>query len=104
MDKVKTLLDGQLVVAHNAEFDERMMRQSCLKYGVAEPTDVLWTCTMQMLTTLNDGKWPSLSKAKALLRDQILESSSDHLHRARYDAETCRQIHQALLLEQPELC
>lgn len=103
-DKVKTLLDEQIVVTHNAEFDARMIRQSCLKYGVPEPTDVLWTCTMQMLTTSNGGKWPSLSKAKALLSNQISESSSDNLHRARHDAETCRQIHQALLLKHSELC
>ncbi|WP_165391522.1 3'-5' exonuclease [Fluviicoccus keumensis] len=101
--KVKTLLDGQIVVAHNAEFDARMILQSCLKYGVTGPANVQWICTMKILTTTNGGKWPSLSQARALLRDPILESNPDNLHRARHDAEVCRKIHQALLLEQPEL-
>lgn len=92
-EHVARLLAGRIVVAHHAEFDKRMLRQTSDRYGVAFPAFKA-ECTMELLTGLNAGRWPSLSAAIGLAGATV--SLADTAHRARSDAEACRQVVLAL--------
>ncbi|KND60971.1 Phage protein [Candidatus Burkholderia verschuerenii] len=88
-EHVARLLAGRLVVAHHADFDKRMMRQTSLRYGVALAVFQA-ECTMELLTGLNAGRWPSLGTAIGIAGATV--PASDTAHRARSDAEACRQV------------
>ncbi|HYD60556.1 MAG TPA: 3'-5' exonuclease [Noviherbaspirillum sp.] len=89
---VAEILDRRLVVAHNAGFDSRMLRQTCRRFGLEAPA-ATWLCTMQMLTEWNGGRWPKLGEAARLAGADLRNLPR---HRARYDAEICRRILVAL--------
>ena len=59
-----------------------------------------WRCTMQLLTDINDGRWPTLG-----LAIDLAGASSEGIedaHRAKADAEGCRRIIVALAgLQEP---
>ena len=90
--RVAGILAGKLAIAHNADFDSRMLQQSYTRHGVALPAFSL-DCTMALLTDLNGGRWPNLRVA-ADLADVAIPNGQRH--RAKYDAELCRQIVLAL--------
>lgn len=50
------LLNGRLLLAYNADFDQRMIRQTCRKHGTAVPAWVEWDCVME-LTAAYIGEW-----------------------------------------------
>ena len=91
-ERVAALLSGRLVVAHNAQFDRRMLRQTYGRHGGQVP-EFQSACTMELLTGLNYGRWPRLSVAVQIAGAR---ASSGQAHRATNDAETCRQIILAL--------
>lgn len=91
-EQIAGILSGRLVIAHNAEFDLRMLHQTCKRYGIAMPTFET-ECTMELLTELNNGRWPSLSDA-VVLADVDMPPAVQH--RSKGDAEVCRQIIQTL--------
>lgn len=86
--RVASILVDRLAIAHNADFDNRMLRQTFTLYGLDMPTFTI-DCTMALLTDLNDGRWPNLTTA-ARLAGEILPTGPKH--RARADAELCRRI------------
>lgn len=90
--QVCSLLAGQTVVAHNADFDVRMLAQTSQRYDLASPAPGNWVCTMKMLTAGNNGRWPSLPRAMAM--SGVLPPSRDSgaWHQAGFDAECCRRI------------
>jgi DNA polymerase III subunit epsilon len=54
---VAGLLGGRAAVCFNAEFDERMLRQTCRQYGLAVPA-ASWACAMERYAQLG-GDWSS---------------------------------------------
>lgn len=90
--QIDTILQGRLVVAHNAPFDERLLTQTCQAYGLAPPQSE-WQCTMALLTQSNQGSRPSLAKAVSLAGATPGDGPA---HRAVRDADTVRRIVQAL--------
>ena len=89
---VADLVVDRLVIAHNAVFDTRMLRQTCMRYGANMPM-FQPDCTMMLLTEINGGRWPNLGLAESLVSLEV----SGQQHRARADAELCRQIVLALV-------
>lgn len=94
--QVARLLAGRVVIAHNAEFDERMLRQSCRRHSLTPPAVRLWGCSLEMLTGVNEGRWPSLATAIRLSGATSPDSTIGTRHRAGYDAEACRRVIVAL--------
>lgn len=90
--QVAELLAGKLAIAHHVAFDDRMLRQTCVRYGVACPA-IRSACTMELLTPLNRGRWPSLIAAARICGADV---GPGRPHRAQGDAEMCRQIVLAL--------
>lgn len=82
------VLAGRLIVAHNASFDRRMLQQTCVRHGVAEPAPLDWQCTMDLLTPANGGRWPNLGVAA----DLAGADPRGIRHRAAGDAELVRRI------------
>lgn len=89
---VADILSGRLAIAHNAAFDSRLLSQTCRAYGRDLPP-VAWGCTMELLTPLNGGRWPRLSKAVAVAGADVGAGAA---HRAVCDADTVRRIVLAL--------
>lgn len=92
VDQVARLLAGRLVIAHNAEFDVRILHQTSRRHGLSLPA-YRTACTMALLTPLNDHRWPTLDVAIALAD---ATAPAGGRHRAQGDAERCRQILLAL--------
>ena len=90
--RVAAALSGRLVIAHNAAFERRMLRQTAERHQMP-PARIETECTMVWLTELNDGRWPSLADAVDLAG---AARAPGPWHRAKADAETCRQIVLAL--------
>lgn len=86
--RVLSIVADRLVIAHNADFDNRMMRQACALHGLDMPAFKA-DCTMALLTDLNYGRWPNLRTAASLAGVSL---TTGPRHRARGDAELCRQI------------
>lgn len=90
--RVADIISERLVIAHSADFDSRMMRQSCELHGLATPAFSIG-CSMSLLLDLNGGRRPNLLVAAAMAG---VVPSSVARHRACTDAELCRQIVVAL--------
>jgi DNA polymerase-3 subunit epsilon len=60
------LVQGRVLIAHNASFDIRMFEQSRRRHGLATPAADRWACTMELLTHANDGRWPRLTLAMSM--------------------------------------
>lgn len=91
-ERVAGILVDRLVIAHNADFDSRMLRQTCLRHGLAMPT-FKPDCTMALLTEMNGGRWPDLGAAASLAGAAL---PNGQRHRAKDDADLCRRIVLAL--------
>lgn len=89
---INTLLEGRLLIAHNADFDVRLVKQTNARYQLAQPVFDT-ACTMLALTFFNRNRWPKLREAALLVNAEI---PAGQQHRARHDAEICRQIVLAL--------
>jgi DNA polymerase-3 subunit epsilon len=87
---VVPLLVGRHLAAHNAEFEERMLTQTCNRHGLPLIANSGWACTMQMATPLNDGRWPNLARALELAG--VVRVEGLMAHRALGDALRCRQL------------
>lgn len=85
-----------LRVAHNADFDSKMLDIECaydlkargladIKAGTLPP----WHCTMKTNTHISGGKWPKLAEAYKHFTGN--EMSAD-AHDALVDAEACKEI------------
>lgn len=85
------LLAGRLVIGHHADFDRRIITRAHTRHDLS-PMAYHFDCTMELLTGVNGGRWPSLGTAAALAGAVC----PTEMHRARADAETCRLILMAL--------
>lgn len=86
---VGQILRGRVVVAHNADFDRRIMEQSDEAHRVVSTTAGEFVCSMEMMTPLNGGRWPSLQVAAAIANVGP-GALPGQAHRALGDAHRCR--------------
>lgn len=75
------LLVGRLVVAYNAEFDRRLLTQTCSLFGIPAP-QLTWDCAMTRYTDWG-GSWRSLHSACAV---EDIAPRTDDPHSAAEDA------------------
>jgi DNA polymerase-3 subunit epsilon len=90
------LLDGRVLVAHNASFDTRVLEQAFLRAGLDWP-DPPVLCTVALARKCA----PLVRQRKLALLADALGIQVDVVHRALPDATTCAQILCALF---PRLC
>lgn len=93
---VSQILRGRVVVAHNADFDRGMLEQTDQLHGVVSATAEEFVCTMELMTPLNHGRWPSLQVA-ASIANVGLGDLPGIAHRALGDAHRCRAVFLGLL-------
>lgn len=91
--RVKGILDRRLVIAHNADFDARLLAQTCHAYGLEAPQSD-WGCTMKVLAPVNG--WHRLHLAEAVAITRAVPSE-EPAHRAVRDADTVRRVVLALV-------
>lgn len=94
-DRLEEVVRGKTVVAYNAEYDERLIRQTCAAYGLTMPA-CRWACCMQAYAAVigephkwrpGEFRWWKLEEA--LAGEEI---SAPATHRALADAEATRQL------------
>lgn len=96
LSELVDLLDGRVLVAHNASFDRRVLAQACARAGVRWP-DPPVLCTVALARRLA----PLVRQRRLALLAEALGIEVQATHRALADAETCARILCALL---PRLC
>lgn len=87
------LMDGSIVLAHNADFDGKVLSELCKHYGIKLPENIVFACTMRMSKKLIESTAYSLdiiSKRYGLTLDH---------HRAGSDSEVCGQVFFKMLEE-----
>jgi len=89
-------LEERILVAHNASFDRRVLRQGFEREGLEWP-DPPTLCTVSMARRFA----PLVRQRKLALLAAALGVEVESTHRALVDAETCAQIFCALF---PRLC
>lgn len=94
--QVAPVIEGRTVICHSADFDERMLHQTCAAYGLDAP-GATWQCTKELLADGNGGRWPRLGDAMSLVGATWPESGK--AHRAAYDADLCRRVVLALAIQ-----
>jgi DNA polymerase-3 subunit epsilon len=87
-------LEGRVLVAHNAPFDTRVLRQAFERCGLDWP-DPPALCTVQLARRLMPLNLTSPSRKLGVLAD-TLGIEVGGVHRALLDAETCARIFSAL--------
>jgi DNA polymerase III subunit epsilon len=85
------LLEGRVLVAHNAPFDTRVVKQAFERCGLVWP-DPPALCTVQLAR----GLMPLQKERKLSVLADALGIEVDGVHRALIDAETCGRIFCAL--------
>ena len=86
------------VVAHNADFDRKLIRQSLRAHGIAEP-DWRWFCSCNLARRILHGH-PSYSLQSLA---QSIPLVSGQAHRAKGDVETLSalMLHMRRVMERP---
>jgi DNA polymerase-3 subunit epsilon len=85
-------LDGRVLVAHNASFDRRVLRQACERAGLRWP-DPPALCTLALARRFA----PLARQRKLVPLAESLGIEVSEAHRALPDAETCARVLCALL-------
>src|SRR3954447_509730 len=96
LPQVAELLRGRVLVAHNAQFDRRALRQAFERVGIKWPRPPV-VCTVQMARRFA----PLVRERKLASLAESLGIEVDEVHRALPDAVTCARILCALL---PRMC
>jgi DNA polymerase III subunit epsilon len=96
LPRVAELLEGRVLVAHNAQFDRRALRQAFERVGLRWPRPPV-VCTVQMARRFA----PLVRERKLAPLAAALGIEVREVHRALPDAVTCAQILCALL---PRMC
>jgi DNA polymerase-3 subunit epsilon len=96
LPELAELLDGRVLVAHNAAFDRRVLAQAFARAGLAWP-DPPTLCTVALARQLH----PLARQRKLKPLAESLGIDVDVTHRALADAETCARVLCALF---PRLC
>src|SRR3954452_7593636 len=96
MPQLAAMLEGRVLVAHNAQFDRRVLRQAFERCGVKWPNPPV-LCTVAMAR-----KFAPLAGQRGLAKlAGALGIEVEGVHRALVDARTCARIFCALF---PRLC
>ena len=96
LPRVSSMLEGRVLVAHNAQFDRRALRQAFERIGLKWPRPPV-VCTVAMARRFA----PLVRERKLAALAESLGIEVDEVHRALPDATTCAQILCALL---PRMC
>jgi DNA polymerase III subunit epsilon len=96
LPRIATMLDGRVLVAHNAQFDRRALRQAFERIGLEWPRPPV-VCTVAMARRFA----PLVRERKLAALAESLGIEVHEVHRALPDAMTCAQILCALL---PRMC
>lgn len=96
LPRVAELLQGRVLVAHNAPFDRRVLRQAFERCGLKWPRPPV-VCTLAMARRFA----PLVRERKLAALAGALGIDVDEVHRALPDAQTCALILCALL---PRMC
>ena len=96
LPRVQKLLEGRVLVAHNASFDHRVLRQAFGRAGLRWPRPPV-VCTINMARKLS----PLTRERKLAALAAALGIDVQVTHRALPDAETCARIFCALF---PRMC
>jgi DNA polymerase III subunit epsilon len=96
LPELAELMEGRVLVAHNASFDLRVLRQAFEKAGVDWP-DPPALCTVSLARRFA----PLVRKRGLALLAEALGVEVDEVHRALPDALTCGRVFCALF---PRLC
>lgn len=94
--RVAALLQGRVLVAHNSAYDRRLFEQTNARYGLAGLQEKAWECTLELLTPINNDRWPRLAVAMSLAGAAAPTLTGGRPHRAAFDAACCREIVRAL--------
>ena len=96
LPRVAELLEGRVMVAHNAPFDRRVLRQAFARVGLDWPRPPV-ICTAALARTM----LPLQRERKLTVLADALGIEVRQAHRALADAETCARVLCALF---PRLC
>src|SRR3954454_24893301 len=96
LPQLAELIDGRVLVAHNASFDKRALAQAFERAGLDWP-DPPWLCTVALSRRFA----PLARQRKLAPLAESLGIEVDAVHRALVDAETCARVFCALF---PKLC
>jgi len=96
LPRLAEMLDGRVLVAHNAQFDRRALRQAFDRIGLKWPRPPV-VCTVAMARRFA----PLVRERKLAALAESLGIEVDEVHRALPDAVTCARILCALL---PRMC
>jgi DNA polymerase-3 subunit epsilon len=96
LPRIAELLKGRVLVAHNASFDNRVLRQAFDRAGLKWPRPPV-VCTINMARKLS----PLTRERKLAPLATALGIEVDVIHRALPDAELCARIFCALF---PRMC
>jgi DNA polymerase-3 subunit epsilon len=96
LPRIASLLEGRVLVAHNAQFDRRVLRQAFERCGLRWPRPPV-VCTLAMARRFA----PLVRERKLAALAESLGIDVDEVHRALPDATTCARILCALL---PRMC
>jgi DNA polymerase-3 subunit epsilon len=96
LSRVKELVEGRVIVAHNASFDRRVLAQAFERAGIEWPEPPV-LCTVAMARRFA----PLAGQRKLAPLAEALGIEVDAVHRALVDAETCARVFCALF---PRLC
>jgi DNA polymerase-3 subunit epsilon len=96
LPRIASMLEGRVLVAHNAQFDRRALRQAFDRIGLKWPRPPV-VCTVAMARRFA----PLVRERKLAALAESLGIDVDEVHRALPDATTCARILCALL---PRMC
>lgn len=91
--RLAELLTGRRVLAYNADFDRRMLAQTCSRYGLAK-ISVDWECVMELYAAARnplrrDGSFTWCKLAEACEREGV---KGEQFHEACADAQATRML------------
>jgi DNA polymerase-3 subunit epsilon len=85
-ERIRTHLEGRIVIAHYAVFDMRVLRSMLKTYGLERPR-MQYACTVQ----ISQRVWPELANHKLDTMADFLGLTFQH-HQALDDARVCAAI------------
>ena len=90
--KIASLLQGKTILVHNSDFDQRLIQQTCQRYGLEPDLNLTFICTMPFVKSLTGQN--ALEKALNALK---YTTGDANLHNARTD---CFMLLKVLLPKQ----
>jgi DNA polymerase III subunit epsilon len=101
--EIDKLLNGRRLLTYNADFDRRMIRQTCLRHGTAVPKVASWECVMELMAAYigewsnyhNGFKWHGLTAVYSMLELRPFLHELGPVHDAAGDAWLVWRLMQA---------